>query len=111
MEVLVATAVLATGLLAALTAFSMASRVTGASTNDTALALLAQQKLAEIQLLGRDGLTEGTTSGDFGPEFSDYVWELIVHQPDELNVIHVDLVISAPEAGRTRETWFSTAVF
>ena len=106
-----ATAVLAIGLLAALTAFSMATRVTAASTNDTALSFLAQQKLAEIRLLGREALPAGVTRGDFGPEFAQYVWELVVYEPDRLNVVRVDLVISAPEAGRKRETRFSTAVF
>ena len=66
---------------------------------------------AEIQLLGREGLTVGESSGDFGPEFPDHQWTLTVFEPDERNVIRVELVIFAPEAGRTRETRFSTAVF
>jgi len=110
-EVLVAAAVLAIGLLAALTAFSMAARVTGASRNDTLLAFLAQEKLAEIQMLGRGGLKAGTTAGDFGPQHRQYLWQLTLHQPDERNLTRVDLVISAPETGRTRETRFSTAIF
>jgi len=110
-EVLVATAILATGLLAALTAFSMASRVTGAARNDTAITFLAQQKLAEIQLLGRQELPAGTTAGDFAPDFPQYEWEMTVSEPDELNVTRVHLAIVAPEAGRAREVWFSTAIF
>jgi Tfp pilus assembly protein PilV len=109
--VLVATVLLAIGLLGALTAFSMASRVTGVSTNDTMVTLLAQEKLAEIQLLGAEGISEGQQRGDFSPAHPDYQWELFHGQPDDFNVVRVDLVIIAPEAGRTREIWFSTSVF
>jgi len=110
-EVLVATAVLATALLAALTAFSMASRVTGAARNDTLLSFLAQEKLAQIQLAGREELSPGTIAGDFGPDYPGYEWKLTFHEADDHNVIRIDLIIAAPEAGRIRETRFSTAVF
>ncbi len=110
-EVLVATAVLALGLVAALTAFSIASRVRAVSSNDTVVALLAQQKLAEVQVLGRAQLPAGTEQGDFGPEFSDYIWRLTVHEPNRLNVVPVDLMISTVEAGKERETRFTTQVF
>ena len=110
-EVMVAIVVLSLGLLGALTAFSIASRVTSASRNDTSLALLAQQKLAEIRLLEREELTSGTTTGDFGPDYVEHYWQLTVHEPDELNVVWVDVVIYAPEAGRTREVRLSTAIF
>lgn len=110
-EVLVATALLAIGLLGALTAFSMASRVTGVSRNDTVVSLLAQEKLAEIQLLGPEAVSSTPTSGDFGAERPDYRWQLFVQTPDDLNVVRVDLLITAPEGGREREIWFSTNVF
>lgn len=110
-EVMVAIVVLSLGLLAALTAFSMASRVTSVSRNDTSLALLAQEKLAEIRLLDREELTSGTTTGEFGPDYVEHYWQLTIHDPDELNVVWVDVVIYAPEAGRTREVRLSTAIF
>jgi Tfp pilus assembly protein PilV len=110
-EVLVATAVVAIGLLAALTAFSMANRVVATSSNDTVISFLAQQKLAEIQVLGPQELQIGTTAGDFGPEFPQHLWTLTVHEPDDVNVVPVELMISTAEAGRNREIRFATAVF
>ena len=110
-EVLVATVILALGLLGALTAFSMASRATGASTNDTMLTFLAHEKLAEIQLLSADRLADQDTSGDFGPEHPEYEWEMLIGKPDDRNLVRVDLVIAVPEAGGRRETLFSTIVF
>jgi len=110
-EVLVATVVLAIGLLGVLTAFSIATRVGAASTNDTMLTCLAQEKLAEIRLLGKEGLATAPTSGDFAPHYPDYRWEMTVHSPDDYNVVRVDILIIAPEFGRERATWFTTNVF
>jgi len=110
-EVLVATVILALGLLGALTAFSMASRATGASTNDTVLTFLAHEKLAEIQLLGAERLAGQDTSGDFSPEYPQYEWEMLIGKPDDRNLVRVDLIIAVPEAGGRRETLFSTIVF
>ncbi|MFB3880238.1 MAG: prepilin-type N-terminal cleavage/methylation domain-containing protein [Armatimonadota bacterium] len=110
-EVVVATVVLAVGLVGALTAFSMAARASAVSSSDTVLIFLAQEKLSEIQLLGRGGLANAEAHGDFGPEHPEYQWRMQVGRPDERNVVRVDLAISYPEAGRTREEIFSTNVF
>jgi len=110
-EVLVATVVLALGLVAGLTAFSMATRATGASANDTLLPMLAAQKLAEVTGVPRDELTAGTTTGDFGTEYPDCTWELTISPPDDLHVVRVELVIHAPEMGRRRDVKFATDIF
>jgi type II secretion system protein I len=110
-EVLVATVILATGLLGALTAFSMATRVSAVSNDDTLLVYLAEEKLTEIQLLGWEGLPASGARGDFGPAHPEYEWRLLVDEPDERNVVRVDLVISFPEAGRIRDVPFSTNAF
>lgn len=109
-EVLVATALLAIGLLGALTAFSMAARVTGTSATDTTVSFLAQQKLAEIQALGKSQLPPGTSRGDFLPSDPEYSWQMTVYQPDELNVVRVDLTIYAGR-GKRHGLRFSTALF
>lgn len=110
-EVMVATAVLAIALLAVLTAFSLAARVAGTSTADTRVAFLAQQKLAELQMQDPHQLAPGTTGGSFAPSDPDYTWRLTVHPPDQLHVVQVDLAIYAPEAGKSREVRFTTALF
>jgi Tfp pilus assembly protein PilV len=111
-EVLVATVILAIGLLGALTAFSMAARVTGRSAQDTAVTLLAQEKLAAIMIDGRAGkLTPGMTQGDFGADRPGYSWRLVVSAPDEGNVSRVGLTIYSPGLRRRNETRFETAVF
>ena len=111
-EVLVATVIIAIGLLGALTAFSMASRVTAVSTHDTLVSVLAQQRLAEIRALAMsDELPEGQSSGDFGDQHPGYSWRVAVSAHDDLNVRRVELRIYAPRPGTPRETRFTTEVF
>ncbi len=111
-EVLIATVIIAIGLLGALTAFSMASRVTAASAHDTLVSALAQQRLAEIRALAKtDELPSGTTTGDFGKDYPGYSWRMVVGDPDELHIRRVDVTIYAPQAGKQRATRFTTEVF
>jgi general secretion pathway protein I len=110
-EVLVATVVLAMGLLACLTAFSMATRATGASTNDTLVPMLAARMLAEVQAGPKEELETGTSRGDFGEQYPGYTWDLTVSPPDDLNVVRVQLTIHAPEMGHTRDIEFATDIF
>jgi general secretion pathway protein I len=107
-EVLIATAVLAIGLLAVLASFSMAARVSNISSRDTTIAFLAQEKLAEIQSENPTSLMPGVLQGSFAPEHPDYSWEVTIYRPDDLNVIRVDLTIYDPQSSPTR---FTTAVF
>lgn len=110
-EVIVATTILAIGLLAVLTAFSLAARVAGASNADTKIAFLAQQKFSEIETKDPQRLSRGTTSGTFSPNDPDYLWQLTIHPPNAQHVTQVDLTIFAPQAGKTREVRFTTSVF
>ena len=110
-EVLVATVILALGFLGGLAAFSMATRATAASANDTSLPLLAQSKLAEVQAVPRDELVEGAFGGNFGEDHPGPTWEMTIHPPDARHVVRVDLIVRARQAGRLREETFSTAIF
>ena len=110
-EVLVATVVLATGLLAGLAAFSIANRSSGASRNDTVVPMLAERKLSEVAATPRDDLVAGTSKGDFGEEFPTYTYDLKVSPEDDLHVVRVELVIHAKEMGGTRNVTYATALF
>jgi general secretion pathway protein I len=110
-EVLVATVILAIGLLAGLTAFSMAARASGASRNDTVIPLLAEAKLAEVQTMSREDLAAGESHGDFGDSYPGYTWEMTISDYDEVHRARVDLTIRAPQSGRTRNETFSTIIF
>lgn len=110
-EVLVATAVFAIGLLAVVTAFSLAARVSAISRTDTTVVLLAEEKLTELRGQDPRSLPTGTQRGRFAPDHPDYTWELTVRRPDARGVVPVVLVIRAPSGGKTREFRFTTALF
>lgn len=107
-----ATTIIAIGLLGALTAFSMATRVTAASAHDTYVAGLAQQRLAEIRALARsDRLPEGESEGEFGDKHPGCWWRMVVSEPDDMHVKRVELAIYAPRSGKEHETHFTTEIF
>ena len=109
-EVLVATVLVALGLVGALTTFSVANRASLASRNDTLIPELAEMKLSELRAQPWDELP-GTQSGDFGEDYPGFTWRTTVQDPDENNMLKVDLVIHTKEAGRAREVEFTTAFF
>ncbi len=106
-----ATVILALGLIGALAAFSLASRATGASRNDTIVPLLAEQKLSELKSFPRDELKAGAYEGDFGGDYPGYTWSLTLDEPDDRHVVTVTLVIHSLEMGHTRDETFATQLF
>ncbi len=109
-EVLIATVLVALGLVGVLTTFSVANRASMASRNDTLIPQLAEQKLSELRAMSWDELP-GTQSGDFGADYPGYSWDATVQQPDENNVLKVDLVIHTLEGGRKRDVEYATEFF
>ncbi len=109
-EVLVATVLVALGLVGALTTFTVASRASLASRNDTLLTQLSEQEFSELRAQPWDQLP-GTQSGDFGSDYPGYTWDATVQQPDENNVLKVDLVIHTVEGGRSARCALLDRVF
>lgn len=73
LEVMIAVAVIAMSFTALLSAQSQSLSIAARSRFESAAALLAQQKLAELQLSGFDSLS--SDSGDFEDDFSAYHWQ------------------------------------
>ncbi len=110
-EVIVATVLLALGLIGALMAFSLAARATGAARTDTLVPLLAEQKLSGVKALPRDELQAGTYEGDFGDEHPGYRWTMTIQPEDDLHVVAVVLVVHAPGQGHGYDVTFATQIF
>jgi len=79
LEVMVAMAIIAITLMAVLGSQSQSVSMASESRFTTTAALLAQSKMAEIEIATPEDLT--SDSGDFGENFPNYHWEL--------NVTHV----------------------
>lgn len=73
LEVMIAVAVIAMSFTALLSAQSQSLSIAARSRFESAAALLARQKLAELELSGFDSLSSG--SGDFEEDFAAYRWQ------------------------------------
>lgn len=73
LEVMIAVAVIAMSFTALLSAQSQSLSIAARSRFESAAALLARQKLAELELSGFDSLSSG--SGDFEDDFAAYHWQ------------------------------------
>ena len=73
LEVMIAVAVMAMSFTALLSAQSQSLSIAARSRFESAAALLAQQKLAELELSGFDSLS--SDSGDFEDDFAAYHWQ------------------------------------
>jgi general secretion pathway protein I len=73
LEVMVALALIAIALTAVLGSQSQSVSLAGEARFNTTAALLAQSKMAEIELQDPEDLT--ADSGDFGEDFPGYTWQ------------------------------------
>jgi general secretion pathway protein I len=79
LEVMIAMAILATVLVTVFHSQSQSIAMANESRALTTLALLSQSRMAEIE--GRQDLSTGQTTGNFGDEFPDYTWTVNISQP------------------------------
>lgn len=79
LEVLIAVAVIAIALTGLLGSQTQSVTLANEAKFNTTAAILAKEKMAQLELDGFQGLTHDT--GDFGDEFPGYRWELDVGSP------------------------------
>lgn len=80
LEVMVAVAIIAIALTALLGSHSQSVSLAGEAKFYTTASLLAQKKMAELELAGLDDLV--SDSGDFGEQFPGYRWEVKADKAD-----------------------------
>ena len=78
LEVMVAVAIIAMTFVSLLGSQSQSISIAGISRFETTAAMLAREKLTELQLAGFDELSSG--SGQFDDEFADYSWQAEVRE-------------------------------
>jgi general secretion pathway protein I len=76
LEVMIAMAIIAIALVAVFGSQSQSLSLANEAKFNTTAALLAQGKMAEIEILKGEDLA--SNSGDFGEDFPDYRWDLTV---------------------------------
>lgn len=86
-EMVVATFLLAIGILGVMTAVSTGVRSTGLSEHIQTAAFLAQRKLSDIELNSDTLARSGGQQGDFGSDFPEYHWKSEVN-PSEFSALY-----------------------
>lgn len=104
LEVMVAVALLAIALTAVLGSQSQSVSLASEAKFNTTAALLAQSKVAEVEVEDVEDLT--SDSGDFGEDFPGYTWQMTVSSvllghPENVSdhLKQIDLTISWGEDG------------
>ena len=92
-EMIVATVLLAVGVVATLGAIHAAAQTTQAADGAQMSALLAQKQLTQLELQP-DQLTGGDQQGEFGDEYPGYKWQQSVEATDYANLFKVTLTVS-----------------
>ena len=81
LEVMVAVAIIAMSFVSLLGSQSQSISIAGISRFETTAAMLAREKLTELQLAGFDRL--GNSAGRFEDDFTDYSWQTEVRELSE----------------------------
>jgi general secretion pathway protein I len=92
MEVMIAMAILAIALVTIFQSQSQSVSMTGNSRFLTTASLLAQARMAEIEMLDMKDVR--TENGDFGDAFPDYAWRVEVKDTDFDAVKKIELTIT-----------------
>lgn len=101
-EVVVAIALLGTGIAACVACIGSATQAAGRAEEFTAVQLLAREKLAELELQGGQ---EGEAKGDFGEERPGFSWQTTITPTDvaKLERVRLRILWGDPESPRTTE--------
>lgn len=110
LELVVATAILAIGLVALTQVFSRGLRSTGSSERVITATLIARLKLAELEEMAE--LTNGAESGDVAEPYKGYTWDTEIEDvPESENLKRVRVRIGWTEAGAPRDVALETILF
>lgn len=91
MEVMVAMAILA---IALVSIFQLQSQSISMATDSrflTTAALLAQSKMVEVET--QSTLSNKTESGDFGPDYPQYTWQLVIDDTQLLQFKKIEVTV------------------
>lgn len=91
-EMIVATVLLAIGVVASLLSYAAAARLSASAINRTTATFLAQQQLTSLQD-DPNGLSTGNQNGDFGPQYPGFTWQSEIDASEFPSLDQVRLVV------------------
>ena len=107
-EMIVATVILAVGIVGAAGAFNAATRASATASEIQIATMLAQQQLSQTETQAQGNLSGGDTEGDFGADYPGYRWKQSVTATDYTNLFQVSVTVtwgSAPGHEKTVTTY------
>lgn len=106
-EMIVATVLLATGVVAAMGAIHGAAQTTMLADGAQTAAMLAQRQITQLELQP-DQLSGGAQQGSFGDEFPGYTWQQNAEATDYPNLFQVTMTIRWGGVNDTHQRDFVT---
>ncbi len=102
-EMVVATLILAIGVVGASTAFNAATKASTLAAETQTASLLAQQQLETTETQAAGQLSGGDTEGDFGADYPGYHWKQSITSTDYTYLFQVAVTVSwGPNPARER---------
>lgn len=102
LEVMVSLAIIATVLVTLLGTHLMSLNLAQKNKEQTMMAMLARRKMEELFTIPFESISND--SGDFGPEYPTYEWEVSVEKADIDNLKNVKITVSSPDGSFVLET-------
>ena len=103
----VATLLLAIGVVACLGAIAVSTRATGVAAEYTTASLLADRHFAELTS-DPSALTSGDQSGQFSGDYPNYSWSQSIEQTDITGLLRVTVTIEWTDGVSKRSAVFAT---
>lgn len=101
-EILLAVVILSVGIAGVLQAYAVSVKTLGISRDHIDALCLLKEKMADIEqaALEQNGLSAGTSSGDFTGAFQDCTWESEAKPISEESLYELDLRVQLPDQSR-----------
>jgi Tfp pilus assembly protein PilV len=103
-EMIVATVVLAIGVVGTVGAFNAATKASTIAAEQQTATLLAQKQIAEAEVNMQGNITGGESDGDFAPDYPAYHWKQSITATDYTYAFQISVTVSwgpPPQKERT----------
>ena len=99
-ELVAAMAIFSMSVLACLELYSISLQSAGDSVAYTQAVFLAQGVMEET--MAESYLTAGSDSGEFGPNYPEHAWEMVIEETDETGLMDLELTVRWTVRGRAK---------
>jgi prepilin-type N-terminal cleavage/methylation domain-containing protein len=107
-EMIVATVVLAIGVIGTVGAFNAATKASVVASEQQTATMLAQKQIAEAETQAEGNITGGESDGDFGIDYPGFRWKQSITATDYTYLFQISVTVSwgpAPQRQRTVTTY------